>query len=109
MCAALGVTAVLFVTHARAEPPGEHPGTLLGWADGDSPSQSSHPEPSGFILGKGMEDPVQDTQDPLLQPRVFICRDIAATVNEVLNELTGLALISLMPDLNPCNSINLVG
>lgn len=35
-------------------------------------------------------------------------QDIAATVNEVLNELTGLVLISLMPDLNLCNSINLV-
>jgi len=35
-------------------------------------------------------------------------QDIPVTVNEVLNELMGLFLISLMPDLNLCNSINLL-
>lgn len=53
---------------------------------------------------------VQDLQGPLLQPWCFYLqalRAAAATVNEVLNEVTGLALISLMPDLNLCNSINL--
>lgn len=58
---------------------------------------------------------LQDRQGPSLQPQTMFLfagtqalRDIAVTVNEVLNELTGLVLISLMPDLNLCNSINLV-